>query len=95
MDMQVRKYSPLLVCECCGFQHGKRRVRKTFTWADPAGEKGDAGWDGKVFKTLCLSCMFTLEAARRKWLACEKLKTDANKARRKLDESTKNNARTA
>jgi len=92
IDIQVRKYSPILICECCGFKHGKKRVRHTFTWADPAGEKGENGWNGKVFKTLCLSCMFTLDAARRKWLACEKLKTDVNRLRKKINESTKNNA---
>ena len=81
-------------CELCEKRGINKRIQRCFEAADPAcGYEKDACQ--KTFSRLCLSCRMTLKNYSRRWHKARQLQLLVNQTKRKLNESTKNNARVA
>lgn len=91
-NFETNPRSLFVDCECQIF--GKRgngkSVKSCYLHADPIGPSFKGS---KVFSRLCNRCRMTLENLTKKYRQYEEMAVTARRIQRKLNESTKNNAR--
>jgi hypothetical protein len=85
-DWVCNSYCPYLTCEICKKQGGKRKIFNCYLSSDPIDITAH------FFRVLCLGCKNKMTANLNKFRKADELRITINRIKRKLNESTKNNA---